>query len=99
MIPPDTPNPTIPNLDPERPTDRSATHFIPDNNRIECDHGRLKSRLRPIRGLKTDRTASVVIRGHAFIQNLRRGHYELEHNTTSQHLRVSAAFCELVEII
>jgi hypothetical protein len=24
-----------------------------------------------------DRNASVVIRGHAFIQNLRRGHYEL----------------------
>ena len=28
-------------------------------------------------GLKTDRTVSVVIRGHAFIQDLRRGHYEL----------------------
>jgi DNA replication protein DnaC len=47
------------------------------NNRIECDHGRLKARLRPMRGLKTHRMASVVIRGHAFIQNLRRGHYEL----------------------
>lgn len=46
------------------------------NNRIECDHGRLKARLRPMRGLRTDRTATVVIRGHAFIQNLRRGHYE-----------------------
>jgi IS6 family transposase len=30
-----------------------------------------------MRGLKQDRTASVVIRGHAFIQNLQRGHYEL----------------------
>jgi hypothetical protein len=30
-----------------------------------------------MRGLRTDRTASTVIRGHAFIQNLRRGHYEL----------------------
>jgi len=48
-----------------------------ENNRVECDHGRLKARLRPMRGLKTHRTASVVIRGHAFIQNLRRGHYEL----------------------
>ena len=27
--------------------------------------------------MKTNRTASVVIRGHAFISNLRRGHYEL----------------------
>jgi len=45
-----------------------------ENNRCEADHGRLKTRLRPMRGLKTDRTVSVVIRGHAFIQNLRRGH-------------------------
>jgi transposase-like protein len=44
------------------------------NNRVECDHGRLKARLRPMRGLKTNRTAAVIIRGHAFVQNLRRGH-------------------------
>ncbi len=31
-----------------------------ENNRCEADHGRLKARLRPMRGLKTDRTASVV---------------------------------------
>lgn len=42
------------------------------NNRVECDHGRLKARLRPMRGLKTNQGASVVIRGHGFIQNLRR---------------------------
>jgi hypothetical protein len=41
------------------------------NNRIENDHGRLKARLRPMRGLRADRTASAVIRGHAFMQNLR----------------------------
>jgi IS6 family transposase len=29
-------------------------------NRVECDHGRLKARLRPMRGLKTDRTARPV---------------------------------------
>ena len=34
-----------------------------ENNRVECDHGRLKVRLRSMRGLKTHRTASVVIRG------------------------------------
>jgi hypothetical protein len=44
------------------------------NNRIEADHGRLKSRLRPMRGLKQDRNASVIIGGHAFVQNVRRGH-------------------------
>jgi IS6 family transposase len=64
------------------------------NNRVECDHGRLKSRLRPMRGLKTDRTASVVMRGHAFIQNLRRGHYELGVEAGHQRLRIVAAFDE-----
>ena len=29
-----------------------------ENNRVECDHGRLKARLRPMRGLKTDRSAA-----------------------------------------
>ena len=47
------------------------------NNRCEADQGRLKARLRLMHGLKTDETASIVIRGHAFVQNLRRGHYEL----------------------
>ncbi len=70
-----------------------------ENNRVECDHGRLKARLRPMRGLKTDRGASVVIRGHAFIQNLRRGHYELGIEARSCHLRVAAAFDELAVVI
>ena len=43
------------------------------NNRVECDHGRLKSRLRPMRGLKQDRSARVIIAGHALVQNVRRG--------------------------
>jgi transposase, IS6 family len=64
------------------------------NNRVEADHGRLKARLRPMRGLKRDRTASVVIRGHAFIQNLRRGHYELGVDALPG-LTVAAAFEEL----
>jgi transposase-like protein len=69
------------------------------NNRIECDHGRLKSRLRPMRGLRTDRTASTVIRGHAFVQNLRRGHYELGVEARHERLRVAAAFDELTSLI
>jgi transposase-like protein len=69
------------------------------NNPIECDHGRLKARLRPMRGLRTDRTASVVIRGHAFVQNLRRGHYELGVEARHERLRVAAAFDELAESI
>jgi transposase, IS6 family len=69
-------------------TDQSA------NNRIECDHGRLKARLRPMRGLKQDRSATVVLSGHALVQNLRRGHYELavEEPVTR---RVAVAFDEL----
>jgi transposase-like protein len=47
------------------------------NNRVECDHGRLKARLRPMRALKQDHSAEVIIAGQAFVQNLRRGHYEL----------------------
>jgi IS6 family transposase len=33
------------------------------NNRVEADHGRLKSRLRPMRGLKQDRSTKVIIGG------------------------------------
>jgi transposase-like protein len=29
------------------------------NNRVEGDHGRLKARLRPMRGLKTDRSPAL----------------------------------------
>jgi transposase, IS6 family len=47
------------------------------NNSIEADHGRLKSRLRPMRGLKQLRCTRVISAGHAFIQNIHRGHYEL----------------------
>ena len=69
------------------------------NNPIECDHGRLKARLRPMRGLRTDRTASTLIRGHAFVQNVRRGHYELGADARHVRLRVAAAFDELAASI
>ncbi len=52
-----------------------------------------------MRGLRTDRTASIVIRGHAFVQNLRRGHYELGVEARHERLRVAAAFDELAEAI
>jgi hypothetical protein len=51
-----------------------------------------------MRGLRTDRTATVIIAGLAFLQNLRRGHYELETETV-RHLRVAAAFTELARAI
>ncbi|MCP4087418.1 MAG: DDE-type integrase/transposase/recombinase [Actinomycetia bacterium] len=69
------------------------------NNRIEWDHGRLRARPRPMRGLSTDRTASIVIRGHGFVQSLRRGHYELGAKADRKHLRLAAAFDELADVI
>jgi hypothetical protein len=53
------------------------------------------TRLRPMRGLKQDRSARVVIAGHAFVQNLRRGHYELAVEKPTNR-RVAVAFDELV---
>jgi transposase-like protein len=64
------------------------------NNRLEADHGRLKARLRPMRGLKQDRSAKIVIAGHGFVQNLRRGHYELAVEEPVAR-RMAVAFDEL----
>ena len=68
------------------------------NNGIECDHGRLKAGLRPMRGLKQDRSARVVIAGHGFVQNLRRGHYELAVDEPVTR-RLAVAFDELAVAI
>jgi transposase-like protein len=68
------------------------------NNRLEADHGLLKRRLRPMRHLRNDRTATVIIRGHTFIQNLRRGHYHLTAKIPVS-LRLAAAFDELSQAI
>jgi transposase, IS6 family len=94
-------------------TDRSATYpvvldeLLPAawhrteqyaNNRVEADHGRLKARLRPMRGFKRDRSARVIIAGHAFVQNVRRGHYELAAEEPVNR-RVAIAFAELAVAI
>ena len=68
------------------------------NNLVEADHGRLKARLRPMRGLKRLRSAQVISAGHAFLQNLRRGHYELGVDTDPRH-RLTAIFTELAHAI
>jgi transposase-like protein len=68
------------------------------NNPIEADHSQLKHRLRPMRGLRTDRTAQVIIAGHAVIQNLRRGHYELGLDVTPAR-RVAMALTKLARAI
>ena len=78
----------------------SAWHHIERyaNNPIEADHSQLKHRLRPMRGLRTDRTAQVIIAGHAFMQNLRRGQYELATDVPAAQ-RVAAAFTEPAQAI
>ena len=78
----------------------AACHIVEQyaNNPIESDHGRLKSRLRPMRGLTQLSSTRVISAGHAFIQNLRRGHYELGQDANPRH-RLSAVFAELVRAI
>jgi transposase-like protein len=74
----------------------SACHVVEQyaNNPVESDHGRLKARLRPMRGLKELRSVRVISVGHAFIQNVRRGHYELATDVDPRH-RLATAFAEL----
>jgi transposase-like protein len=75
----------------------AARHVLEQysNNSVEADHARLKARLRPMRGLKTIRSLRTIAIGHAFVQNLRRGHYELTTELPT-HERLRAAFAELV---
>src|SRR4051794_13793607 len=68
------------------------------NNRVEADHARLKARLRPMRGLKTISSLRVISVGHAFVQNLRLGHYQLTADVPV-HDRVRLAFAELASCL
>jgi transposase, IS6 family len=70
----------------------SALHTFEQyaNNPVEADHGRLKARLRPMRGLKRHRSARILAAGHALVQNLRRGHYDIATDLlTRQRLRIA----------
>ena len=51
-----------------------------------------------MRGLKQDRSARVIIVRHAFIQNVRRGHYELAVEEPTNR-PVAVAFDELAAAI
>jgi IS6 family transposase len=73
-----------------------ARHVVEQyaNNVVEADHGRLKARLRPMRGLKRTGPAATIAAGHAFVRNLRCGHYEITTDVPAEDgLRV--AFDEL----
>jgi transposase, IS6 family len=67
-------------------------------NLVEADHGRLKARLRPMRGLKRYRSTQTIAAGHAFVQNLRRGHYEIATEQTVRH-RLRVAFADLALVV
>jgi transposase-like protein len=73
------------------------------NNPVEADHGRLKARLRPMRGLKRLCSARVISTGRVFVQNLRRGHYELGWDIVGWDIdrrhRLPAIFAELTRAI
>jgi transposase-like protein len=68
------------------------------NNSIEADHGRLKARLRPMRGLKRLASVTTVAAGHAFVQNLRRGHYAISAELPVPD-RIRIAFDELAAVL
>jgi hypothetical protein len=51
-----------------------------------------------MRGLKQDRSARIIIVGHALVQNVRRGHYEVAIEVPAGR-RVAAAFGELATAI
>jgi transposase-like protein len=69
-------------------TDRCA------DNRIEADRGHLKSRLHPMRGPSRTTVPGEVIAGHAVVQNILRGHYQLAVAEPATR-RVAVAFDEL----
>jgi transposase-like protein len=79
----------------------SALHTVERyaNDPVETDHGRLKARLRPMRGIKRHRSARMLATGHAFVQDLRRGHYELATDAAARHRWLRAAFDQLVAVI
>ena len=51
-----------------------------------------------MRGLKRFRSVQIIGSGHAFVQNIRRGHYHLA-TETGGHLRLAAAFTELAQAV
>ena len=65
---------------------------------IEADHGRLKARLRLMRGLKPLASARTIAAGHAFVQNLRRGHYAISADLPVRD-RIRVAFDELAAVL
>jgi transposase-like protein len=67
-------------------------------NSVESDQPGLKARLRPMSEVKTTRSLRTVAAGPAFVQNLRRGHYELTAGVPLQD-RARIAFADLAHCL
>jgi transposase, IS6 family len=55
-------------------------------------------RLRPMQGLRWHRSARILATGYAFVQNLRRGHYDIATDVPGHH-RLRIAFDDLATTI
>jgi transposase-like protein len=68
------------------------------SNRIESHHAQLKRWLRAMRGIKTMTGLRILAAGHAFVENLRRGHYEIAADQPTR-TRLAAAFSQLATAV
>ena len=67
-------------------------------NGIERDHGFLKERLRPMRGLKSVASAAIFMTGHALMRNLRRRFYPVV-DSAPQRLALAWSWSRLAEAV
>jgi transposase, IS6 family len=70
----------------------------PTDGHGEADRAQLKRRLRPMRGIKTMTGLRILAAGHAFVQNVRRGHYEIAADEPHGR-RLGVAFTDLAKAI
>ncbi len=68
------------------------------NNGLERDHGHLKQRLYPVRGVKQAVSADTLARGHAFIRNLRNGFSTLTMHVPAKRPR-GGAWPQVAQVI
>jgi hypothetical protein len=73
---------------PKRVLLRSSNYL---NNLIEQDHRRIKQRLRPMLGLKSFRTAAVVIGGIELAEKIKSGNSKSAHSAAARPLCPSSA--------
>jgi transposase-like protein len=66
-------------------------------NGIERDHGFLKERLKPMRGLKSTRATAVFVVGHALVRNICCGFYRIPE--APKRLRLAWSWTRLAEAV